>query len=100
MKRSLSLEDTQVYSDKNNPIGAVDCKNFRSNQNLTDLKASSNFSNNNNLITISIDKLTLKRNTLYDRAKLRVYLEHCRLQKKKAEFDSISIHEDDLRIAV
>ncbi len=59
-----------------------------------------NFSNNNNLITIAIDKLTLKRNTIYDRAKLRVYLEQCRQQKKKAEFDSITVNEDDLRIAL
>ncbi len=49
---------------------------------------------------ISIDKLTLRRNTVYDKAKLRVYLEHCRIQKKKAEFDQITVGEEELRIAV
>lgn len=53
-----------------------------------------------NMITISIDKLTLKRNTLYDKAKLRVYLEQCRLLKKKAEFDQILVNEDELRLAI
>jgi hypothetical protein len=42
----------------------------------------------------------LKRNTIYDRAKLKVYLEQCRLKKKKAEFDSIEVKEDELRIAI
>ncbi len=45
------------------------------------------FSSTNSKMAIVIDKLTLKRNTIYDKAKLKVYLEHCRINKKKAEFD-------------
>ena len=52
------------------------------------------------MVSIKIDKTTLKRNTVYDRAKLRVYLEQCRIHKKKAEFDDIIVLEEDLRIAV
>ena len=44
--------------------------------------------------------MTLKRNTLYDRAKLKVYLEHCRVNKKKAEFDEIKVCEDEVRLAI
>ena len=52
------------------------------------------------MVSIKIDKTTLKRNTVYDRAKLRVYLEQCRIRKRKAEFDEITVLEEDIRLAV
>jgi hypothetical protein len=54
----------------------------------------------NPTVTIRIDRLTLRRGTVYDRAKLRVYLEACRVLKKKAEFDELAVSEEELRLAV
>lgn len=55
---------------------------------------------NNSLITLSIDQLTIKSNTIYDQAKLRLYLDHCRQLKKKAEFDEFDVSEEALRTAI
>ena len=43
---------------------------------------------------MSIDNYTLRSTAVYDKAKLRVYLRQCRLEKKKAEFGVIAVDED------
>ncbi|CDW85921.1 UNKNOWN [Stylonychia lemnae] len=96
MRRSLSQEDTQIYSDHNIRF---DKTPYMTKQDKIQQKSAFT-SSNCSFITIAIDKLTLKRGTIYDKAKLRVYLEQCRIQKKKAEFDQLTINEDDLRCAV
>ena len=59
-------------------------------------RAQNSMSSTTSKLAIVIDNLTMKRNTLYDKAKLKVYLEQCRINKKKAEFDSVVVKEDEL----
>lgn len=104
LKKSLSQEETQIYSDK--ASRSYEKKYFHTNNGYHGLQLEGNFDNkhaspsNANFIQIGIDKLTLKRNTIYDKAKLRVYLEQCRLSKKKAEFDQIIVGEELFRNAI
>eukprot|EP00347_Sterkiella_histriomuscorum_P000412 403375966 len=103
MKRSLSQDETSFFSDfVNQSHFRVDKKSYLTRQcdavNVN--QKSKEQSNFYQTIQISIDRHTLKRQTIYDRAKLRVYLEQCRQMRKKAEFDKVNVKEEDLRQAI
>lgn len=94
VKRSKRRSYSQIPGYKAHEVMQVEEVNYGTQQLEEDLTQT------NSLITITIDATTLKRDTIYDKAKLKVYLEQCRKLRKKAEFDSIEVLEQDLRKAI